>query len=92
MAPNYKNGDYIVITSLLKAKENDLVVCEIEKIGLVLKRIKFINKFKMILTGDNPRQDSSICNIPLKPSLIVGKVVFHLPILRFFSYLPSKNK
>tara|TARA_B100000900_G_scaffold262621_1_gene223847 strand:- start:157 stop:435 length:279 start_codon:yes stop_codon:yes gene_type:complete len=92
MAPNYQNGDYILITSILKAKKNDLVVCEIEEIGLVLKRVKFINKFKMILIGDNPRQDSSICNIPLEPSLIVGKVIIRLPILRFFPYLPSKNK
>ena len=94
MAPYLLNGDYVFIASFLKPQENDLVVCEIAQIGLVLKRIKFIDEFKMVLTGDNPRQDSSICNIPLEPSLILGKVILHLPIhiLRFFPYFSSKNK
>ncbi len=92
MVPKYNSGDYILVTSLINAKANDIVVCRIERIGLVLKRIKYIDEFTMVLTGDNPRQDSSICGVNLNPNIIVGRVILHFPILRLFSYLSSKNK
>ena len=92
MAPNYLNGDCVLISSFFKANRNDVVVCRIDKIGLVLKRIKSLNDSKMILSGDNPRQDSSICGVVLDSNLILGKVLLRLPVFRFFSYFSSKNK
>ena len=92
MTPNYYDGDYLVISSLLGAKTDDVVVCRIEGIGLVLKRIKYLDQNKLILIGDNPIQESSICNIPLKPSIICGKVILNLSLFRFLSFFSGKNK
>ena len=92
MTPNYYDGDYLVISSLLGAKTDDVVVCRIEGIGLVLKRIKYIDQNKLFLMGDNPRQESSICNIPLTPDIICGKVIFNLSLLRFLFFFSGKNK
>ena len=72
MAPKYLDGDCVLISSLFKANRNDVVVCRIDKIGLVLKRIKSLNDSKMILSGDNPRQDSSITGLVLHTNLIIG--------------------
>ena len=92
MAPKYASGDYVLATSSIKAKANSIVVCRIDKVGLVLKRIKYIDQFTMILSGDNPRQDSSVCGVSLNPNLIVGRVIFHFPVFRRLSYLSRKNK
>ena len=85
MAPNYLNGDCVLISSFFKANCNDVVVCRIDKIGLVLKRIKSLKDSKMVLSGDNPRQDSSVCGVVLDSNLILGKVVLRLPFFRLFS-------
>ena len=92
MIPNYYDGDYVVISSLLGTKTDDVVVCKIEGIGLVLKRIKYLDQNTLILIGDNPRQESSICNIPLKPNIICGKVILNLSLFRFLSFFSGKNK
>lgn len=85
MAPSYPNGNFILLTSIGRIRIGDAIVADIEEIGLVLKRIKFIDSSKMILTGDNPKFDSSVCNIPLDRKLIIGKVLLNLSLLNFFS-------
>ena len=92
MTPNYYDGDYLVISSLLGAKTDDVVVCRIEGIGLVLKRIKYLDENTLFLIGDNPRQESPICNIPLKPNTICGKVILNLSLFRFLFLFSGKNK
>ena len=92
MVPNYYHGDYVVTCPLLSAKTDDVVVCRIEGIGLVLKRIKYLDQNTLFLIGDNPRQESSICNIPLKPNIICGKVILNLSLLRFLFFFSGKNK
>ncbi len=92
MAPKYPDGNYIILTSFGNIKIGDAIVADIEEIGLVLKRIKFIDSSKMILAGDNPKFDSSVCNIPLDKKLIIGKVLLNLSLLNVFSYFSSIYK
>ena len=86
MAPKYSNGNYILLTTFGNILEGNAVVADIEEIGLVLKRIKFIDSSNMILTGDNPKFDSSACNVPLNRKLIIGRVLLNLSALNIFSY------
>ena len=92
MIPNYYDGDYLIVSSLLGVKTDDVVVCRIEGVGSVLKRIKYLDQNKLLLMGDNPRQESSICNIPLKPNVICGKVILNLSLLGFLFFFSGKNK
>ena len=92
MAPFFSDGDYILITTLGEIRKEDPIVADIEDVGLVLKRVKFIDHSKMILKGDNLRFDSSVCNTPLNTDSIVGKVLLNISRLNPFSYFSGKYK
>ncbi len=92
MAPFYSDGDYVLIITLGEIRIEDPIVADIEDVGLVLKRVKYIDDSKMILKGDNLRFDSSICNIPLDIDFVVGKVLLNISRLNPFSYFSGKYK
>ena len=87
MAPVIKPRDFLLMCPNSHVRVGDLVVANIEAIGLVIKRLHNVEEGHVVLRGDNLTQESSTCNRLLKSSVIVGKVRarFRFPFyFRFF--------
>ena len=82
MLPTIAHGDMLVCFGWGALKKNDLVIADIENIGMVVKRIEAITTDDIVLKGDNKRLGSSICGIRIPKSSIRGRV-----LMRFNSHL-----
>ena len=77
MAPNFNDNDLVLATKILKEiKVNDVVVLDIPKFGVVLKRVQFLNDDEIRVIGDNKEYKSPIYDMKLYKNNIVGKVLY----------------
>tara|TARA_Y100000768_G_scaffold376246_1_gene348079 strand:- start:2324 stop:2563 length:240 start_codon:yes stop_codon:yes gene_type:complete len=77
MAPNFNDNDLVLATKILKEiKVNDVVVLDIPKFGVVLKRVQFLNDDEIGVIGDNKEYKSPIYEMKLYKNNIVGKVLY----------------
>ena len=75
MNPSYKDGDIVEIDSFPNYFKDDVVVLEMPELGYVIKRIEGFKKERIILSGDNKKLHSSVCDQLHRKQDIFGKVV-----------------
>lgn len=77
MAPNFNNQDLVIVTRfMLNLKVNDVVILLIPKLGIVIKRIYFMDKNSIKVKGDNMDYYSPIYNKTYNKDEIIGKVIY----------------
>ena len=82
MLPALSSGDLIATKKSRRLKIGDVVVVSVEGYDYVVKRIAALSDHSLVLKGDNPRTESSICGIPQSKEKVVGKLIFRLPLTR----------
>ena len=75
MSPTLEHGDIVLCCNLGGLRENDVVIADIGKVGMVIKRIESIIGENIVLKGDNQSLGSSICGVNIPKSSILGRVV-----------------
>lgn len=80
MQPCYHHNDYVLITKpLFKALNvGDDIVCKHQQLGLILKRIKHVNKQEIELTGLNQLSSDSTALGKIKIEDVIGRVIWHI--------------
>jgi len=79
MTPNFYENDIVLSFRYFRSlKVNDVILINIPKIGIVIKRIKSINGKELSITGDNMEYSSEIYNKKYKTNDVLGKVLFKL--------------
>ena len=77
MAPNFNDNDLVLSLKYFRSLEvNDVILLTIPKIGIVIKRIKFINGKDIDICGDNTEYSSEIYKNKYKLNDVIGKVFF----------------
>ena len=77
MNPNFKDRDIVLSINYLRSlKNNDVVLLDLPNYGVVIKRIKSINRDDLKLVGDNKKYSSPIYKSIYKKENILGKVIF----------------
>tara|TARA_B100000401_G_scaffold411817_1_gene330846 strand:- start:82 stop:354 length:273 start_codon:yes stop_codon:yes gene_type:complete len=77
MAPNFNDNDLVLSLKYFRSLEvNDVILLTIPKIGIVIKRIKFINGKDIDICGDNTEYSSEIYKNKYKANDVIGKVFF----------------
>ena len=74
MSPTLEHGDIVLCCNLGGLRENDVVIADIGKVGMVIKRIESIIGENIVLKGDNQSLGSSICGVNIPKSSILGRV------------------
>ncbi len=92
MVPYVHADEYVIIRSLSSYKKGDVIVCNTNYYGKIIKRISFINKNIFFVKSDNKYTYSSLCELPHNISQISGKVIlkFSLSKLNFKLYYIKK--
>ena len=75
MSPALEHGDIVLCYHWGSLRENDVVIADIGKVGMVIKRIESIIGENIVLKGDNQSLDSSICGVNIPKSSILGRVI-----------------
>ena len=75
MSPTLEHGDIVLCYHWGSLRENDVVIEDIGKVGMVIKRIESIIGENIVLKGDNQSLDSSICGVNIPKSSIQGRVI-----------------
>ena len=77
MAPNFNDNDLVLSLKYFRSLEvNDVILLTIPKIGIVIKRIKFINGKDIDICGDNTEYSSEIYKNKYKLNDVIGTVFF----------------
>lgn len=85
LAPEYNEGDYVVITTLsliLRAlKPGDIVVFKHPVYGTMVKKIKNTNPHtgEIFVIGTHPKSTDSRHFGPIPQSWLTGKILWHIP-------------
>ncbi len=91
MLPTIAHGDMLVCFRWGALKKNDVVIADIENVGMVVKRIEAITRDDIVLKGDNKSLGSSICGIKIPKSSIRGRVLVRFNSLLGFSLIKRFN-
>ena len=79
MAPSFNENDLVLsLKYFFSLKVDDVILLDIPKIGMVIKRIKFINGKDIYIDGDNKEYSSEIYKNKYKSNDVMGKVLFKL--------------
>jgi len=83
MSPEYQSGDFLIILSffhqlILKIEKN--VIVKHQELGLLVKKVKSIDKNKEIIqiAGNNSSSTSSKAIGPISYSEIIGFPIIHI--------------
>ena len=77
MAPNFNDKDLVLsLDCFYSLKKGDVILVEIPKIGIVIKRVQFIENNVLKITGDNHEYTSNIYDDAFDIDLVKGKVIF----------------
>lgn len=87
MLPTLNDNDLVLVSLLKKAKEKDIIVIDIPKYGLLIKRIELIKNDFVYLVGDNKKYSSTACSFPHHRNNIIGVMLIKLPF--FFNFFLS---
>tara|TARA_Y100001980_G_C14541598_1_gene319652 strand:- start:1449 stop:1697 length:249 start_codon:yes stop_codon:yes gene_type:complete len=79
MIPSFCNNDLIIcLRHFYKLKEGDVILINIPELGVVIKRIKSINKEKLHIEGDNKAYISDTYKSEYYIDQVLAKVIFKL--------------
>ena len=77
MAPNFNDKDLVIsLDCFYSLKKGDVILVEIPKIGIVIKRVQFIENNVLKISGDNHEYTSNIYDDAFDIDLVKGKVIF----------------
>ena len=82
MLPTLGSGDLVVIRKCRDLRVDDVVVVNVEGYDYVIKRIETLSGDALVLKGDNPRTESSVCGTPQSKEKVVGKLIFRVTLTR----------
>lgn len=81
LTPEYRNGDYILVTRLFRRlKENDVVVFVKDTYGMMVKRVRLVsaNQSEYFVEGTHPDSIDSRCFGFVSRQDVIGKVLWHI--------------
>ena len=78
MSPTLEHGDIVLCCNWGSLRKNDVVIADIGKVGMVIKRIESIIGENIVLKGDNQSLGSSICGVNIPKSSILGRVLVRM--------------
>ena len=77
MAPNFNDKDLVLsLNCFYSVKAGDVILVYIPKIGIVIKRVQFIDNNVLKISGDNHEYSSNIYDYAFDIDLVKGKVIF----------------
>ena len=81
LTPEYRNGDYVLVTRLFRRlKENDVVVFIKDTYGIMIKRVRLAsaNQSEYFVEGTHPNSIDSKHFGPVQRQDMIGKVLLHI--------------
>ena len=78
MLPTLRPQDLVLILKNSQLAAGDVVVADVAPVGLVVKRLRLSQHGKVSLYGDNPDATSSVCDRPISPESILGRVLLRI--------------
>lgn len=79
MTPNFNNKDIVLTHRFFRVlKKDDVVVIRDLELGIVIKRIKHIDKLHLNVASDNNTYNSPTNNKKYKLNQVIGKVLFKM--------------
>ena len=77
MAPNFNDKDLVIsLNCFYLVKKGDVILVDIPKIGIVIKRVEFIENNVLKITGDNHEYTTNIYDDAFNIESVKGKVIF----------------
>ena len=77
MAPNFNDKDLVIsLNCFYLVKKGDVILVDIPKIGIVIKRVEFIENNVLKITGDNHEYSTNIYDDAFNIKSVKGKVIF----------------
>ena len=77
MAPNFNDKDLVLsLNCFYLVKKGDVILVDIPKIGIVIKRVEFIENNVLKITGDNHEYTTNIYDDAFNIESVKGKVIF----------------
>ena len=78
MLPTLRPQDLVLVLKNSQLAAGDVVVADVAPVGLVVKRLRLSQDGKVSLYGDNPDATSSVCDRPISPESILGRVLLRI--------------
>lgn len=78
MLPTLRPQDLVLVSKNSQLANGDVVVADVAPVGLVVKRLRLSQDGKVSLYGDNPDATSSVCDRPISPESILGRVLLRI--------------
>ena len=77
MAPNFNDKDLVLsLNCFYSVNSGDVILVDIPKIGIVIKRVQFIKNNVLKISGDNHEYTSNIYDEAYNIDSVKGKVIF----------------
>jgi len=77
MAPNFNDKDLVLsLNCFYSVNAGDVILVDIPKIGIVIKRVQFIKNNVLKISGDNHEYTSNIYDEAYNIDSVKGKVIF----------------
>ena len=78
MLPTLRPQDLVLVLKNSQLAAGDIVVADVAPVGLVVKRLRLSQDGQVSLYGDNPDATSSVCDRPISPESILGRVLLRI--------------
>ncbi|HBF63649.1 MAG TPA: hypothetical protein DDW59_09455 [Gammaproteobacteria bacterium] len=78
MLPTLRPQDLVLVLKNSQLAAGDVVVADVAPVGLVVKRLRLSQDGQVSLYGDNPDATSSVCDRPISPESILGRVLLRI--------------
>ncbi len=78
MLPTLRPQDLVLVLKNSQLAAGDIVVADVAPVGLVVKRLRLSRDGQVSLYGDNPDATSSVCDRPISPESILGRVLLRI--------------
>ena len=78
MLPTLRPQDLVLVLKNSQLAAGDIVVADVASVGLVVKRLRLSQDGQVSLYGDNPDATSSVCDRPISPESILGRVLLRI--------------
>ena len=77
MAPNFNDKDLVLsLNCFYSVKKGDVILVDIPNIGIVIKRVVFIENNVLKISGDNHKYTTNIYDDAFNIDAVKGKVIF----------------
>ena len=78
MLPTLRPQDLVLVLKNSQLANGDVVVADVAPVGLVVKRLRLSQDGQVSLYGDNPDATSSVCDRPISPESLLGRVLLRI--------------